>query len=114
MTITNPTSSCWRIQPVIDNESFSSNEVEVPPNASADSEIVYKPLSMTADDATDVTSDRPRRHQGTAFFPLPNGQALLYQLSGIGRIVDVIVVVVVVVILSLPQVVRCLLRRRTS
>ncbi|EFC47717.1 hypothetical protein NAEGRDRAFT_78704 [Naegleria gruberi] len=71
--IDNPTKSDWRLKPVIDNPFWSGLEyLEVPANSTREYEVTYAPLSMTLNSP----------HKGTLFFPLPDGKAILYELSG--------------------------------
>jgi len=66
--------------PVLQGENWtqSSETLDIPAKKSADFEVIYQPLSMTGGaDGTDVP------HNGTLFFALPDGTALLYNLSGI-------------------------------
>lgn len=71
--IENPTKTDWRLKPVIDNPSWSGPEyLELPANSVREYEITYAPLSMTLS----------APHKGTLFFPLPDGKAILYELSG--------------------------------
>ena len=53
----------------------------VPPNAqSAVYELTYRPLSMTKH--ASVPSIKTESHEGSLFFPLPDGDSLLYNLVG--------------------------------
>eukprot|EP00743_Colponemidia_sp_Colp-15_P000860 GILK01000949.1.p1 GENE.GILK01000949.1~~GILK01000949.1.p1 ORF type:complete len:1078 (+),score=227.51 GILK01000949.1:666-3899(+) len=77
--IENPTSSIWRLRPVItttvpENANYWSGAeyFEINGNSSAEYEIIYKPLSMSKD----------AKHEGSLFFPLPDGTAHLYKLWG--------------------------------
>jgi len=57
----------------------------VPPKSSAAYEVVYMPKTMTKKEKKSETSEElvDQPHQGSLFFPLPNGTALLYNLKGI-------------------------------
>ena len=58
----------------LQHEFFSGPElVEVPPGSKVPYPITYRPLTMTAPDAM---------HEGTVFFPLPDGSGLQYKLLG--------------------------------
>ena len=92
VSIENPTSKVWHLQPAIANDYWRGRELvfEVPAKGKADYEIMYRPLSMTAG-AGDAEADgaeggqqppRPAQHEGTAFFPLPTGQGVMYKLVG--------------------------------
>lgn len=71
----NPTSSNWQLRPVISNEFWSGAEfLQVPAGSSAEYGLLYKPLTMTPAEG--------QPHQGTVFFPLPDGSGLLYNLHG--------------------------------
>lgn len=62
-------------------EYFTGKEyLELGPNATADYELTYLPLTMTKNDQ--VAEIKEERHTGHLFFPLPDGSALLYNLSG--------------------------------
>lgn len=51
---------------------------QVPAGGSADYPITYHPVTM-------ASPSNP--HEGSAFFPLPDGSGLLYRLSGqVGRL----------------------------
>ena len=56
----------------------------MPAKGTANFEVTYLPKTMTkkeqVPDSEDMT-DVP--HQGSLFFPLPNGTALLYNLNGV-------------------------------
>eukprot|EP01135_Chromosphaera_perkinsii_P007876 Nk52_evm68s1020 gene=Nk52_evmTU68s1020 len=69
----NKTSSRWVIRPVIENEYWSGPEcVVVESNKTEHVEVVYFPLTMITEN----------KHQGSIFFPLPDGTGLLYLLNG--------------------------------
>lgn len=66
----NPTSKHWKVKTTVNallpqfRDYFEGKEyVEVPPNGTAEYEIIYKPLTMTDKEM----------HEGTLFFPLPDG-----------------------------------------
>ena len=72
--ISNPSQTLWRISPVLVDEAWSGAEVlEIPSGESAAYHITYSPLAMTRDG---------EEHEGSAFFPLPDGSAILYRLWG--------------------------------
>jgi hydrocephalus-inducing protein len=80
VTVANPSDKDWCLLPVLQGENWtqSSETLDIPAKKSADFEVIYQPLSMTGGaDGTDVP------HNGTLFFALPDGTALLYNLSGI-------------------------------
>eukprot|EP00798_Chlamydomonas_sp_ICE-L_P006741 gene6741-3411_t len=73
VTLTNPSSSKWNLRPVIQNDFFSGPEfVDVLPNGKAQYTITFKPLSMS-------TAEQP--HEGSVFFPIPDGTGLLYNVE---------------------------------
>ena len=56
------------------NEFFSGPEfVEVPAGGKVSYAVTFRPLTMS-------TPDQP--HEGSAFFPIPDGTGLLYKLVG--------------------------------
>ena len=87
---TNPTSDPWLLQAVISNDSWrGAATVEVPPGKSAPYELTYQPLTMTvlpegapATDEYGNEVEPPQEHQGSVFFALPDGRAVLYRLKG--------------------------------
>jgi hydrocephalus-inducing protein len=71
----NHTSSKWQLRPVISNDFWSGAEfLQVPAGGSAEYSLLYKPLTMTQAEG--------QPHQGSVFFPLPDGSGLLYILHG--------------------------------
>lgn len=71
----NHTSSNWQLRPVISNDFWSDAEfLQVPAGGSAEYSLLYKPLTMTQAEG--------QPHQGSVFFPLPDGSGLLYILHG--------------------------------
>lgn len=77
--VKNNSTSKWRIEPSISTTAEISKKywtcasaLEINPNTVADFEVTYRPMTMTTDSA----------HQGTLFFPLPDGTALLFNLIG--------------------------------
>jgi hydrocephalus-inducing protein len=71
----NHTSSNWQLRPVISNDFWSGAEfLQVPAGGSAEYSLLYKPLTMTQAEG--------QPHQGSVFFPLPDGSGLLYILHG--------------------------------
>ena len=56
----------------------------VPARGTADYEVTYQPKVMTKkEQIPDTEDERDVPHQGSLFFPLPNGTALLYNLNGV-------------------------------
>ncbi|XP_059507551.1 hydrocephalus-inducing protein homolog [Stegostoma tigrinum] len=78
IVLTNRTNQVWNLQPKIEGEYWSGPKVITVqphlPNQTYD--ITYKPLTMTMD---------AKKHQGSVFFPLPDGTGLLYMLQGIAE-----------------------------
>jgi len=73
--ISNPTDGAWNIKPVLDNDFWTGPEIlEIPAGKTGTYTLSYTPLLMT-------TEERPQ-HDGSVFFPLPNGTAVLYPLQG--------------------------------
>lgn len=73
----------WIINPTISTESDACSgffigkpTLVVPPKQTVQYEIVYNPKTMTK------KNDQNEPHKGSLFFPLPNGTALLYRLTG--------------------------------
>ena len=74
ITLHNPSSSAWSLRPALQNEFFSGPEtIEVPAGAKVAYAVAFRPLSMS-------TPEQP--HEGSAFFPIPDGTGLLYRLVG--------------------------------
>eukprot|EP00955_Chlamydomonas_euryale_P115431 366348-Chlamydomonas_euryale.AAC.12 len=70
----NASSSAWSLRPVLSNEFFSGPElVEVPAGGKVMYAVTYRPLTMSV-------AGQP--HEGSAFFPIPDGTGLLYTLHG--------------------------------
>jgi len=56
----------------------------VPARGTANFEVTYLPKTMTKkEQAADSEDQVDVPHQGSLFFPLPNGTALLYNLNGV-------------------------------
>ena len=76
--IKNPTPQAWRIKAIVSSNLdsikgyFEGKEfLEVPANGQAEYEISYKPLTMTKN--PQVPQIKEEVHEGTLFFPLPDG-----------------------------------------
>ena len=68
--IENKTEGDWNLTPVIDNAFWTgADRISVPKGNSFDYAITYLPLTMTT-------------HEGSIFFPLPDGTVLLRKLRG--------------------------------
>merc|ERR1711871_1495544 len=87
VTINNPTNAAWVVKPAITNSFWSGDtHLRIPAKSSGDYEIAYKPLTMTlpqskieVNDTGEEVEGEPetKRHEGSVFFPLPDGTALL-------------------------------------
>ncbi|XP_014668502.1 PREDICTED: LOW QUALITY PROTEIN: hydrocephalus-inducing protein homolog [Priapulus caudatus] len=75
INIPNKSSTSWTLKPVIDGEQWSGAEtVFVEAGHTCAYELTYLPLTMTTID---------KKHAGSIFFPLPDGNGLLYNVSGL-------------------------------
>ncbi|XP_062442830.1 hydrocephalus-inducing protein homolog [Rhea pennata] len=73
--LSNPSNEPWTMQPVIEGQHWEGPEF-FHLDASQQNkpyEITYKPLTMTSEN---------KKHQGSIFFPLPDGTGLQYLLQG--------------------------------
>merc|ERR1719204_1060889 len=83
ISVKNPTDSDWVLTPVIQNSFWSGDSiVKIASGSSEDYELTYCPLEMTADHEDEMRKNKPEKHSGSVFFPLPNGSAIIYNLSG--------------------------------
>lgn len=75
INIKNTSQQTWaNIQPVIDGEYWTgSDSVTLEPGCSCQYELTYRPLVMTTDQ---------KKHQGSIFFPYPDGTGLYCTLLG--------------------------------
>lgn len=74
LTIHNKTHSPWVLRPVIDGEQWSGPDTHsIDSNQSRPYELTYHPMQMTTE---------LQKHQGSIFFPQPDGTGLLYHLLG--------------------------------
>ncbi|EGR28756.1 hypothetical protein IMG5_169530, partial [Ichthyophthirius multifiliis] len=87
VTIKNPIAEACRIKVLINANNpsytgyFYGKEIlEIPANGSADYEIIYSPLTMTSN--PEIPQIKQSCHESTLFFPLPDGNAILYNLFG--------------------------------
>lgn len=75
LTLKNTTSTDWSLRPVVTNDYWSGAEfISVRAGQSAPYTLTYRPNTM-------ASKDRP--HEGSVFFPLPDGTGLLYRLIGL-------------------------------
>lgn len=78
ISIWNKTNAQWNLRPVIEGDYFFGLEnFVVDANSSNSYEIAYCPMTMTTAD---------RKHNGSVFFPLPDGTGLLYNLIGAANV----------------------------
>ncbi|KGL84882.1 Hydrocephalus-inducing protein, partial [Tinamus guttatus] len=73
--LSNPSNEAWTMHPVIEGQHWEGPEL-FHLDASQQNkpyEITYKPLTMTSEN---------KKHQGSIFFPLPDGTGLQYLLQG--------------------------------
>ncbi|NXG68880.1 HYDIN protein, partial [Baryphthengus martii] len=73
--LSNPSSEAWTLQPIIEGEHWKGPEFfHLEANQQKKPyKITYKPLTM---------SSEKKKHQGSIFFPLPDGTSLCYLLQG--------------------------------
>ena len=86
VTIENPTATTWHVRPAFENEFWKGPDVvEVAAKSSADCEVTYRPLAMTAGTTTEEGGDDSQlaaQHIGSLFIALPDGNAISYSLIG--------------------------------
>lgn len=72
----NKTTMPWHICPIIENEYWSGPEnIDIEPMQSKSYDIVFTPMeTLGAGDGS--------RHEGSVFFPMPDGSGILYKLIG--------------------------------
>ncbi|XP_070194710.1 hydrocephalus-inducing protein homolog isoform X4 [Littorina saxatilis] len=74
ISIPNRTNQQWELTPVIEGEHWTGPVTfSVEPLQTKQYELTYKPVTMTSEN---------KKHQGTIFFPLPDGTGLLFNLVG--------------------------------
>ncbi|KAL3860158.1 hypothetical protein ACJMK2_010318 [Sinanodonta woodiana] len=72
--IQNRTNQLWHLKPIIEGEHWTGPVTFiVEPQQSKQYEITYHPLTMTQES---------KKHQGSVFFPLPDGTGMMYNLQG--------------------------------
>ncbi|GCB61582.1 hypothetical protein scyTo_0011337, partial [Scyliorhinus torazame] len=76
--LVNRTNQIWNLKPLIEGEYWTGpkNIIIHPHQQNQTYEITYRPLSMLMDG---------KKHQGSVFFPLPDGTGFLYMLTGIAE-----------------------------
>lgn len=91
MQIQNTEDRDWAINPTISTKSAQCQgyftgkpTLIVPARSNANYEVTYLPKTMTKkEDIPDSEEKKDVPHEGSLFFPLPNGTALLYNLRGV-------------------------------
>ncbi|XP_068693384.1 hydrocephalus-inducing protein homolog [Montipora foliosa] len=74
LVIHNRTNQMWMLRPVIDGEYWSGPDaITVEPQQTKNYELTYRPLTMTQEG---------KKHTGSVFFALPDGNGLLYNVTG--------------------------------
>ena len=83
--VKNPSGKPWRIKAIVSSNLNSTkgyfegkDYLDVPMNGQAEYDITYKPLTMTKN--PQVPEIKEETHEGTLFFPLPDGFLFLYYL----------------------------------
>lgn len=76
ITLTNKTNSYWHISPIIENEAWLGPEIiDIEPGQSKTYDLTFCPMDS-------VGNGEGGRHEGSLFFPLPDGTGILYRLNG--------------------------------
>ncbi|XP_053402100.1 hydrocephalus-inducing protein homolog isoform X11 [Mercenaria mercenaria] len=74
LTIPNRSNQTWHLKPIIEGEQWSGPvSFVVEPQQTKQYELTYFPLTMTSEG---------KKHQGSIFFPLPDGTGLMFNLVG--------------------------------
>ncbi|KAJ1558923.1 hypothetical protein HK096_003058, partial [Nowakowskiella sp. JEL0078] len=74
--IQNKSSSAWHIRPIIENDFWSGSEIiDIDPGQTKSYDVTFTPLVMAGE-------GDGGRHEGSVFFPLPDGSGILYKLYG--------------------------------
>ncbi|XP_041964608.1 hydrocephalus-inducing protein homolog isoform X2 [Alosa sapidissima] len=75
LTMSNNTNQRWTLKPVIEGQHWTGapNFIIEPYQQNKVYEVIYKPMVMTTDG---------KKHQGSIFFPIPDGTGMLYTLVG--------------------------------
>ncbi|KAM8946018.1 LOW QUALITY PROTEIN: hydrocephalus-inducing protein homolog [Pelodytes ibericus] len=76
--LTNKSSQVWNLQPIINGEQWRGADI-----LTVDSQQQNKPYDITYCPLT--MSTEGKKHQGSLFFPLPDGTGLMYTLQGIAE-----------------------------
>lgn len=76
ITLFNKTNSFWHINPIIENEFWTGPEIiDIEPGQSRSFELTFNPIES-------LGNGEGGRHEGSIFFPLPDGTGILYRLNG--------------------------------
>ncbi|KAJ3047832.1 hypothetical protein HK097_011139 [Rhizophlyctis rosea] len=76
VSLSNKTNIPWHIRPVIENEYWSGPDtLDIDPGQTKSYDITFRPLEM-------MGAGDGGRHEGSIFFPLPDGTGLLHKLYG--------------------------------
>ncbi|CAE1301645.1 HYDIN [Acanthosepion pharaonis] len=76
--ISNRSNQQWDLRPIIDGNYWQGvHKFSVEPQSTKQYEITYSPMTMTVADN--------KKHTGSIFFPLPDGTAIFYSLTGIAE-----------------------------
>ncbi len=75
INLSNKTNYHWHICPIIENDAWSGLvSIDVEPGQSKSYDLTFNPL--------DSVGNSEGRHEGSIFFPLPDGNGILYRLNG--------------------------------
>ncbi|XP_078527074.1 hydrocephalus-inducing protein homolog isoform X2 [Lissotriton helveticus] len=76
--LTNKTNRSWTLQPIMEGEYWKGADTIIVEAHQQNKpyEVTYRPLTMTTEG---------KKHQGSVFFPLPDGTGLQYLLQGIAE-----------------------------
>ena len=75
VAVENKTAENWHLKPTIQNNYWTGPEfLLVPAGKSTEYTLTYRPMAMS-------TKEAP--HEGSLFFPLPDGTAIMYRLEGV-------------------------------
>jgi hypothetical protein len=77
--VTNRSNISWHISPIIDNSFWTGQEfLDIEPGQTKTYDIVFNPLET-------VGTGEGGKHEGSIFFPLPDGTGMLYRLNGVAN-----------------------------
>ena len=76
ITLVNKTNAVWHIRPIFENDIWSGPDiVEIEPGQTKAYDVTFLPIETN-------TSSESGHHEGSVFFPLPDGSGILYKLIG--------------------------------